>query len=67
MARAFFATALAQASAAGVALLAGKHLSGVSPAAEILGVNGIFVLLFLTSAGLFRKSALMGDDTLEKG
>jgi FtsH-binding integral membrane protein len=57
IARALFATALAQASVAVIALIAGKHQSGVSPVPEILGVNGIFVALFLGSAWLFRKAA----------
>lgn len=57
MARALAAMALAQAAVAVLALIAGKHQSGVSPIPEILGVNGIFVALFLGSAWLFRQAA----------
>jgi hypothetical protein len=54
MARALFATALAQALVAVIALIAGKHQAPISSVAEILGLNGIFVALFLGSAWLFR-------------
>ena len=57
MARALFATAIAQGSVAVVALIAGEHQSSMSSVAEILGLNGILVALFLGSAGLFRKAA----------
>jgi hypothetical protein len=56
MARALFATALAQALVAAIALIAGMQ-SPVSPAAEILGLNGFFAALWLISAWLFRKAA----------
>lgn len=57
MARALFATALAQALVAVIALIAGMHRASYSSVSEILGLNGIFVALFLGSAWLFRKAA----------
>ena len=57
MARALFATALAQALVAVIALIAGKHQSSVSSVPEILILNGFFVVLFLKSARLFRNAA----------
>ena len=57
MARALLATALAQALVAVIALLAGKHQAPISSVPEILGLNGIFVALFLGSALLFRQAA----------
>jgi hypothetical protein len=57
MARALFAMALAQALVAVIALLAGKHQSPISSVAEILGLNAIFVALFVASAWLFRQAA----------
>jgi hypothetical protein len=57
MARALFATALAQALVAVIALIAGKHQAPYSSVGEILGLNGLFVTLFLGSAWLFRKAA----------
>jgi hypothetical protein len=57
MARALFATALAQALVAVIALIAGKHQSPISSVAEILGLNAIFVALFVASAWLFRQAA----------
>lgn len=56
MARALFATALAQGLVAGIALIFGLG-SSLSPPVEILGVNGFFVALFLGSAWLFRNAA----------
>jgi hypothetical protein len=56
MARAMVATALAQALVAAIALIAGIQ-SPVSPATEILGLNGFFVVLWLISAWLFRTAA----------
>ena len=56
MARALFATALAQALVAVIALLAGLG-SPWSPPVEILAVNGFFVALFVGSALLFRYAA----------
>lgn len=53
MARALFATALAQALLAGVALLVWKPLV----TAPVLGVNVFLVLLFATSGGLFQHAA----------
>ena len=54
MARALFATALAQAL---VAVIAGKDQSSVSSVSEILILNGFFVALFVGSALLFRYAA----------
>ena len=55
MVRALFAAALAQASAAVIALIFGLG-SPWTPPAEILAVNGFFVALFVGSALLFRHS-----------
>jgi hypothetical protein len=55
MARALFATALAQALVAGIALIFGLGLPW-SPPAEILILNGFFVALFVGSALLFRNA-----------
>ena len=57
MARALLATALAQALVAVIALIAGKHEAPISSVYEILGLNGMFVALFLASAGFFRLAA----------
>ena len=57
MARALFATALAQALVALIALIAGMHQAPYSSVGEILGLNGFFVALFLGSAWLFRNAA----------
>jgi hypothetical protein len=57
MARALFATALAQTLVAVIALIAGMHQAPDSSVSEILIVNGFFVVLCLGSAGLFRKAA----------
>lgn len=56
MSRALFATALAQASAAMVALIAGWGAPENGPL-ELVGLNGFFVALFAGSALLFRKAA----------
>ncbi len=56
MGRALFATALAQASVAAIALIFGFG-SQWSPPVEILGVNGFFAVLWLISAWLFLKAA----------
>ncbi|QIN85066.1 hypothetical protein GBA63_06905 [Rubrobacter tropicus] len=56
MVRALLATALAQASVAGIALIFGLG-SPWSPPAEILALNGFFVALFVGSAWLFRYAA----------
>jgi hypothetical protein len=57
MARALLATALAQALVAVIALIAGKHQLPLSSVSEILGLNGLFVALFIGSAWLFRHAA----------
>ena len=56
MARALFATALAQASVAVIALIFGLGSPWSGPV-EILAVNGFFVALFVGSALLFRYAA----------
>ena len=56
MTRALVATAMAQSSVAVIALLMGEHRSPVTSVVEILGVNGMFVALFLGSAVLFRMA-----------
>lgn len=57
MARALFATALAQASAAVIALTAGMYQYPGSSVSEIVGLTGFFAVLWLTSAWLFRRAA----------
>lgn len=57
MARAMLAMALAQALVGAVALAAGKHEAAISSVAEILGLTGMFVALFLGSAWLFLHAA----------
>jgi hypothetical protein len=56
MARALFATAFAQALVAVIALVAGLGLPWSGPA-EILGLNGLFIVLFAGSAWLFQRAA----------
>ena len=56
MARALFATALAQASVAAIALIAGLGYPWSGPL-ELLALNGFFVALFVGSAWLFRRAA----------
>jgi hypothetical protein len=61
MARALFATALAQMLVPVIALIAGMHQSPISSnISGILGIlilNGFFVSLFVGSAWLFRNAA----------
>ena len=57
MARALFATATAQALVAVIALVAGMQHAEFSSVSEILGVNGLFVALWVVSALLFRRAA----------
>ena len=57
MARTLFATALAQALVAVIALIAGMYQYPGGSAAEILGLYGFFVGLFVGSAFLFRNAA----------
>ncbi len=61
MARALFATALAQASVAVVALIAGLGSPGSGPL-EIVALNGFFVALWVGSAWLFREAAHGGPE-----
>ena len=58
MARALFATALAQASVAVIALIAGSGSTGPIWPGEVLMLPGFFAALWLISAWLFRKAAL---------
>lgn len=64
MARALFATAVAQASVAAIALIAGM-VPAYNSAYEILGLNGFFAALWLVSAWLFRKAARVGGVATE--
>ena len=57
MARALFATAVAQALAAVIALAAGLGSTGPTWPQDILALTGFFVALFVGSALLFRKAA----------
>ena len=57
MARALFATALAQALIAVIALAAGLGSTGPIWPLDILALSGFFVALFVGSALLFRKAA----------
>ncbi|HEY9763780.1 MAG TPA: hypothetical protein V6D07_14705 [Trichocoleus sp.] len=56
MARALFATAVAQASVALLALLAGLGYPWSGPL-ELLALNGFFIALFVGSAWLFRRAS----------
>ena len=56
MARALFATAIAQALVGAIALIAGLGYPWSGPL-EILGLTGMFVALFVGSAWLFRRAA----------
>jgi hypothetical protein len=57
MARALLAMALVTALIAVIALIAGKHQAPITSVFELLGLNAIFVALFLGSAWLFRHAA----------
>lgn len=57
MERAAVATAGAQILVVVIALLMGEHEAPATSVVEILGVNGLFVALFLGSAILFRRAA----------
>jgi hypothetical protein len=57
MARVLLAMAGVQALVAVIALSAGKHQVPNSSVLEILGLNGLFVALFIGSAWLFRHAA----------
>ena len=65
MSRTLVAMATAQAIVTVIALLAGVQRSGVSPIAEIVGLNGFFIALFLGAAWLFRRAA--EGPTTERG
>jgi hypothetical protein len=56
MARALFATAAAQALVGAIAIILRLGAPESGPL-ELLGVNGMFVVLFVASAALFRRAA----------
>ena len=57
MALVLVATALAQAVVGGIALVAGYHDVPGASVLEIVGLTGMYVVLFGTSAWLFRQAA----------
>jgi hypothetical protein len=57
MVRALSAAALALAVVTVLTLIAGKHQSPISSLGELLGLNGIFLALMLSSAWLFHRAA----------
>jgi hypothetical protein len=57
MARALLVTAATQALVGVIALILGKHRSPITSVYEIVGLNGLFVALFIGSAWLFRQAA----------
>ena len=57
MSRTLVAMALAQIVVTVIALLVGVQDSGVSPVAEIVGLNAFFIGLFLVAARLFGSAA----------
>ena len=62
MARALFATALAQALVPVIALIIGEsQVTSVEVFLGVLGVNAFFVMLFVGSALLFRRAARKHD------
>jgi hypothetical protein len=56
MARAMLVTAMAQAAAAAVAVIAGLGATGPAWPGDVLVLTTFFVLMWLVSAWLFRKS-----------
>lgn len=54
---AMVATSVALAAVTAIALLMGKHNDPVTSVMEILGLNSMFIVLFLGSAWLFRRAA----------
>ncbi|MDX1408356.1 MAG: hypothetical protein R3330_09485, partial [Saprospiraceae bacterium] len=64
MAIAMFATALAQAAVTVAALTAGWGAPANGPA-EIIGLNGFFVVLWVASAALFREAARRASEQIE--
>jgi len=61
MARTLFATALAQALVAVIALIAGMHQYPGSSISEIVNVNVFFIMLWVGSALLFRRASAVGS------
>lgn len=62
MARAMFVTAAALGVVAVIALLAGKHRAEVTSVAEVLGLNGMFAVMFAASGWLLRSAAGQHSD-----
>jgi hypothetical protein len=62
MARALFATALAQALVGVIALFAGWGSTGPIWPMDVLGATGFFAVLFVASALLFQQAARGGPD-----
>ena len=56
MSRTLVAMAIAQTVVTVIALLAGVQNSGVSPVAEIVGLNAFFIGMFLVAARLFASA-----------
>ena len=63
MSRALFATALAQASVAAIALINGEHRAAVTSVPEIVLSNGFFAALWTGSGWLFRSAAGRSNET----
>ncbi len=61
MSLALFATAIAQASVGGIAVLAGLGSNAAAWPRDILLLSGFFVVLWLVSAALFRTAARQQD------
>ncbi|HSK23817.1 MAG TPA: hypothetical protein VK906_11600 [Egicoccus sp.] len=57
MERAMLTMVAALAVIAVIALVAGKHRSPATSVLEVLGLNGMFAILFGTAAWLFRSAA----------
>jgi hypothetical protein len=57
MARALFATAIAQLGVGAIALIGRMGVEDPSWPGDVLGLTGIFTLAWLASAGLFQKAA----------
>ncbi|HJR46389.1 MAG TPA: hypothetical protein VJ927_12380 [Actinomycetota bacterium] len=57
MAGAMFASALAMAAIAVIALVGGKHESPATSIPELLGLHGMFIVLFVVSGHLFKSAS----------
>lgn len=67
MARAMLLTAFAQVLVVVIALIVGKQHAAVSSVVEIVGSNGLFVVLWLGSAWLFRSAAREHGAAAQRG